>query len=496
MIEINKIKSPFLYCCQKVIPLAFDESLSYYEVLCHLTAKIKEVIEEQNIEGQAIQELQEKYLLLVDYVDNYFDNLDVQEEINNKLDDMAESGELTDIIAQYLQLAGVLAYNTLNDLENAENVANGSICMILGKDTYNDGKTCYYKIREILNTDVIDGDNIIAITNDETLVGEKISKYDIEQLDTRVGSLEEDITDMVTNVAGMPELIQLYVDSTDGDDTKDGTTIDNRMKTLDAIFNKYINKGNLVIRITFYPGTYSFNQYVINCCGLHFGIKGSTTGNVTINFANPYHSGNDFTDIGLYNSHIKITGNATQKFILNGGDACKKLYLDGGSMALEYVETTNTILAFYGAYLRGDNVIIRQLFGQGSNILIDNTSKLGLCEFYTCVTSLRQVTFMCDTQVSSSQTYQITNVNTQLMIYGSTYCDLTNSPLKANFMILQGGSLTLRAGINKTGSNTYTGKSQFEGATLKANQGRYNNFKALTTTITFDEDCITSSITL
>lgn len=174
MIQINKINEPFLYYCQKVIPLAFDESMSYYEMLCNLTAKIKEVIDEQNNQGEGIIELQNKYIELKDYVDHYFDNLDVQEEINNKLDEMAEQGQLTDIIAQYLGLAGVLAFNTLDDLENAENVTNGSICLILGKDTYNDGKTTYYKIRTILNTDVIDGDNIIAIINDNTLVGEKI----------------------------------------------------------------------------------------------------------------------------------------------------------------------------------------------------------------------------------------------------------------------------------------------------------------------------------
>lgn len=38
---------------------------------------------------------------LHDYVHDYFDNLDVQEEINNKLDDMADSGELAEIITEY-----------------------------------------------------------------------------------------------------------------------------------------------------------------------------------------------------------------------------------------------------------------------------------------------------------------------------------------------------------------------------------------------------------
>jgi hypothetical protein len=38
----NKIKMAF---CQKVLPLVYDESLSYYEVLCKLTDKMNEVID-------------------------------------------------------------------------------------------------------------------------------------------------------------------------------------------------------------------------------------------------------------------------------------------------------------------------------------------------------------------------------------------------------------------------------------------------------------------
>ena len=193
MIEINKIKSPFIYYCQKVIPLAFDESLSYYEMLCNLTAKIKEVIDEQNIEGQAIEELQNKYLLLVDYVDHYFDNLDIQEEINNKLDEMAESGELTDIIAQYINLKGVLAYNNKEELKNATNIANGSIAKTLGNIIYSDGLGSYWKIRTILNTDIIDDINILQIQNDDTLVAEKINDPIITNLINNVEQINEEI---------------------------------------------------------------------------------------------------------------------------------------------------------------------------------------------------------------------------------------------------------------------------------------------------------------
>jgi hypothetical protein len=34
----------FKFWCQKVLPLVFDDSLSYYEVLCKLSSKLNEVI--------------------------------------------------------------------------------------------------------------------------------------------------------------------------------------------------------------------------------------------------------------------------------------------------------------------------------------------------------------------------------------------------------------------------------------------------------------------
>ena len=182
MIKVDKL-NPFGRMCISLgmLPSSYKESLTYEEQLLWFFKYLDEtVIPTVNNNGDAVEELQALYLQIKNYVDNYFDNLDVQEEINNKLDDMADSGELTDIIAQYLQLAGVLAFNTLSDLEDAENIVNGSICLTLGKNNYNDGKSAYYKIREILNTDVVDGDNIIAITHDEDLVGEKI-KNDISE---------------------------------------------------------------------------------------------------------------------------------------------------------------------------------------------------------------------------------------------------------------------------------------------------------------------------
>ena len=49
---------PFAFMCQKVLPLTFDDSLSYYEFQCKIANKLNEVIEEVNKQGEAIKALE------------------------------------------------------------------------------------------------------------------------------------------------------------------------------------------------------------------------------------------------------------------------------------------------------------------------------------------------------------------------------------------------------------------------------------------------------
>ena len=193
---------PFKRFCMTVgnLPSSFMESMTYYEALCWLYDYFeKTLLPAINTTSEAVTELQQAFTLLKTYVDNYFDNLDVQEEINNKLDDMAEKGQLTDIIAQYLGLAGVLAFNTVLDMVYAENITNGSICKTLGKSTYNDGEGRYYKIRTVTTSDEIDGINIIALDVSDTLIAELIPEdylTDISNLKQDVINIQQDIENL------------------------------------------------------------------------------------------------------------------------------------------------------------------------------------------------------------------------------------------------------------------------------------------------------------
>ena len=102
----------------------------------------------------------EKFNDLHDYVEDYFDNLDVQEEINNKLDDMAAQGTLQEIIASYLQSNVAWCFDTVADMKLGENLVAGSYAQTLGFHTLNDGGGAIYYITD---TGTANEKNIIAV---------------------------------------------------------------------------------------------------------------------------------------------------------------------------------------------------------------------------------------------------------------------------------------------------------------------------------------------
>lgn len=96
-----RINEPFRFWCQKVLPLVYDNSLSYYELLCKVVDYLNKVIEDINTLGDENVKLEKELRKLKEYVDNYFKSLDVQQAINNKLDEMVTTGELYNYFAQY-----------------------------------------------------------------------------------------------------------------------------------------------------------------------------------------------------------------------------------------------------------------------------------------------------------------------------------------------------------------------------------------------------------
>ena len=101
---IGKKLDNFKFWCQKVLPTVYDDSLSYYEYLNKLNEYLNEVITQINTLTTNMEDYEADLTAMwnqtKDYIDHYFDNLNVQTEINNKLDQMASDGTLNPLLLQ------------------------------------------------------------------------------------------------------------------------------------------------------------------------------------------------------------------------------------------------------------------------------------------------------------------------------------------------------------------------------------------------------------
>lgn len=102
----------FRYWVQTVLPTIYDDSLSYYELLNKVVQVLNAAISDVDAAEANIQALHDAYDELEGYVNNYFDTLDVQSEIDTKLDAMAESGDLEEIFGSDVAAAAVTWLDT------------------------------------------------------------------------------------------------------------------------------------------------------------------------------------------------------------------------------------------------------------------------------------------------------------------------------------------------------------------------------------------------
>lgn len=129
------------------------DALTNYELLC-------KVVEYLNITVDNVDLLNEK----VEEFENYFNDLDVQEEINNKLDEMAEDGTLASIINEDL-----LA--TIN-----QNVTNNTNAILELQNKQNETDS---DIDNINNINLEQSAHIGALEQDQTL---NVKKHEVDSI--------------------------------------------------------------------------------------------------------------------------------------------------------------------------------------------------------------------------------------------------------------------------------------------------------------------------
>jgi len=154
--KYNPIKmTPFKWFVLENFPFIEEDfdSLTSYGLWSKLKEYFNEVATKTNEMGTQVESLTNAFNVLKDYVDNYFANLDVQDEINNKLDEMAESGILQTILSPYnevnVDFFGAKGDGITDDslaIENAINYANEhNKKIVFSKKTYCVSKSFYVK---------------------------------------------------------------------------------------------------------------------------------------------------------------------------------------------------------------------------------------------------------------------------------------------------------------------------------------------------------------
>lgn len=136
-----------------------------------IISKVKEYVESVDI-------LKINFEDLKNYVDNFIDSLDIQAAVDTKLEEMSDNGELLQLIQQFLTTESLLTFDTRNSMKAGQNFSAGVPVLTIGTATFNDKLTTLYRVRALTSSDVIDNDNIVALTNYPSLIAQKIIQND------------------------------------------------------------------------------------------------------------------------------------------------------------------------------------------------------------------------------------------------------------------------------------------------------------------------------
>lgn len=332
------------------------DALTNWQLFCKLGKEMNKIIKSVNVSGEQVETLTNAFNNLQNYVNNYFDNLDVQEEINNKLDQMAQSGELAELLTAYLNLKCIYGFNTVDDMSKATNLVDGSFCKTYGRNTLNDGYGQFYKVRQITSSDVVDGYNIVALDVSPTLIAEKMKNQEIIDLTNNINTINTNLTEKInnlnTNLTGQinsvdnkyttyfnlfsRDNVDFYVDGINGNDENNGSQ-STPFKTFDRFLQEYYRYAELRCHFIGSASEYDMNSIeTFNSCGMHL-LNESDNTNITINFNGVYTP-------SFYNSHLNISGSSNKYITLN---IPNDLYFDSASFGGKYVHFTNGKLGVY-----------------------------------------------------------------------------------------------------------------------------------------------------
>lgn len=132
--------TPFKWFVLENFPFIEDDfdALTNWQLFCKIGKEINRIIASQNEVGQEMENVVNAFINLQNFVDTYFENLDVQDEIDHKLDEMVQDGTIENILYNY---ANVTRYydTTTAMLEDYANLNVGMKIKTYGYYSVGDG---------------------------------------------------------------------------------------------------------------------------------------------------------------------------------------------------------------------------------------------------------------------------------------------------------------------------------------------------------------------
>lgn len=131
----NSFVTKMQFWCQRVLPAVYDDSLSYYELLCKVVEYLNKAIEAVNNNATVVDALKKYYMALKEYVDHYFDTLDLGDEVNDILKKWLDDGTLEGLLNQPKML--YCAARGIFDIQGENGISVQNMCeFTIGDNAY------------------------------------------------------------------------------------------------------------------------------------------------------------------------------------------------------------------------------------------------------------------------------------------------------------------------------------------------------------------------
>lgn len=225
MPELKEMR-PFRYWCQKVLPLVYDDSLGYYELL-------NKVVDYINNMTKDVASLGESYQKLEEYVNSHLDTQYIKALVDEELDKMVEDGTFDEIVQTALDNKFNAYAETINDIIEEQNTTIDT--RLDAQDEIIAGHTTTINNQQV---------SISRLNNITTTLSNTSSEHtsQIDTLDSDLSALSDDVDSISSTVSNQAESISSLQTSMNNATT----TINNHTSAISSI-NSFIGRSVITL---------------------------------------------------------------------------------------------------------------------------------------------------------------------------------------------------------------------------------------------------------